>query len=261
MNRLTLALCIGVGVGLFAACPGDPKREICDNKLDDDGNGFIDCADPDCAGQPQCPQPDAGYWGTCAKCGQPCNNQTACLEIGYSYDAPLPECRGGRCVRYADVVDVNLQINTFAWNGFPAPQSVASRFIKKTTIDGGTANCATIAQVASERDAGTGGAIENSGRFTVQGFDVRRITNGSFGVTLSIPFVKVATGGDYLIWEEFWALPPDSMTKLGGGNRLGWGCFEAAADTAPVVKDDNCPGPNSDAGSCRQFRLTMPGPQ
>ena len=31
-----------------------PGNEICDNNLDDDGDGLIDCADPDCASSPNC---------------------------------------------------------------------------------------------------------------------------------------------------------------------------------------------------------------
>ena len=36
------------------ACPGS-LTEICDNGLDDDGDGLIDCYDPDCAGDGACP--------------------------------------------------------------------------------------------------------------------------------------------------------------------------------------------------------------
>ena len=36
------------------ACKNRPKVEICDNKQDDTGNGLIDCADPICANAPAC---------------------------------------------------------------------------------------------------------------------------------------------------------------------------------------------------------------
>ena len=50
---LTLAWTIG-------ACGGDDdgsskeKKEICDNQLDDDGDGATDCNDTDCATDPAC---------------------------------------------------------------------------------------------------------------------------------------------------------------------------------------------------------------
>lgn len=44
---------------LTAACDGTPPppppaTEICDNLIDDDGDGLIDCADPDCGSDPSC---------------------------------------------------------------------------------------------------------------------------------------------------------------------------------------------------------------
>ena len=32
----------------------DPKKEVCDNKIDDTGNGLVDCKDPDCKKNPMC---------------------------------------------------------------------------------------------------------------------------------------------------------------------------------------------------------------
>lgn len=47
---------------LSAACDGTPPPavEICDNGTDDDGDGLVDCDDPDCGGNPACVEP-----GTC----------------------------------------------------------------------------------------------------------------------------------------------------------------------------------------------------
>ena len=269
-HRRLLAGALLVSALLLAlgSCSGVQKREVCDNSLDDDGNGLADCADPDCAGQPQCPLPDAGYWGTCSKCGQACVDQAACLQQGYSHDSPLPFCVGGRCVSYDDAVDVHVRLDTMnTWAGLGiSPQTVATRFIKKTALDGSAVSCNTIKAVATTTTPpwtqDKAGLIESIGRFQIQGFDTRRLINPQLGQGVSINYVKVNLGGDFLIWEEFWAGPPDSVTKLGSGNRLGWGCFEAPADTTPVLREDHCPSGVSDAGgNCRQFRLTMPGPQ
>lgn len=55
---------LGLGLLLGAGCSDSAtatKKEVCNNFLDDDGNGLIDCADPACAGQGNCaPQPDKG---------------------------------------------------------------------------------------------------------------------------------------------------------------------------------------------------------
>lgn len=40
--------------GCSASPPPPPAQEICDNGLDDDGDGLIDCADPDCGSDPSC---------------------------------------------------------------------------------------------------------------------------------------------------------------------------------------------------------------
>jgi hypothetical protein len=42
-----------------ARCPTAPvAQEICDNEIDDDGDGLIDCADPSCSGYGDCPITD-----------------------------------------------------------------------------------------------------------------------------------------------------------------------------------------------------------
>ncbi|MDY0002813.1 MAG: hypothetical protein RBU30_16060 [Polyangia bacterium] len=58
MHRtVTIIISLLLGLGL-AACPGKEIKqtdpEICANGMDDDGDGLIDCADPDCAQNPAC---------------------------------------------------------------------------------------------------------------------------------------------------------------------------------------------------------------
>jgi hypothetical protein len=38
---------------VLAGCPV-VKKEICNNGIDDDGDGRVDCADADCADDPAC---------------------------------------------------------------------------------------------------------------------------------------------------------------------------------------------------------------
>ena len=47
-----------------ARCPTAPvPQEICDNGIDDDGDGLIDCEDPSCSGYASCPVLEAGVSG------------------------------------------------------------------------------------------------------------------------------------------------------------------------------------------------------
>jgi hypothetical protein len=47
-----LALTMAAGI-VLAGCPV-VKKEICNNGIDDDGDGRVDCADADCADDPAC---------------------------------------------------------------------------------------------------------------------------------------------------------------------------------------------------------------
>ena len=40
--------------GVQFCCQGEPPREICNNGEDDNGNGLVDCDDPECFGHPAC---------------------------------------------------------------------------------------------------------------------------------------------------------------------------------------------------------------
>ncbi len=245
---LTLAL---------SACSADPKREICGDGIDNDGNGLADCADLDCTGQPQCAPPD---YGSCAKCSQTCSVQSACVT-SYLDERPIPQCISGHCTAVEKFVQPRVDLNTRDnWQGLSLqPASGSTRFIKKYANDGSPVTCATVAAVAADRNAP--GAIEASGTLIVQGLDVTRVTNPMLGQGITYAFVNTQTGGDYLIWTELWGGPPNSNTKLPSGRRFGYGCYETGPNVAPVVPEDNCPSTTSDAGTCRVFRLVMPPPE
>lgn len=257
-------LAAALGAALCLGCSsGDAKRETCGNGLDDDGNGLVDCADPDCAGQTQCVgNMDAGYFGTCLKCGNTCADQSGCVSYGYVDDRPIPYCTTGRCTALESFVQVRVFLDTKDnWAGLGvSPQSGATRFIKKKALDGSDVTCARVAATASDKTKPQ--AIEDSKLYSMQGVDVTRITNPQLGQGITYTFVNSQTGGDYLLWAELWGGPPNSTTKYPSGNRLGWGCFEAAADVGgPITASDNCPSTTSDAGTCRVYSLKMPGPE
>lgn len=249
--------------GLAACSPTSQPREICGNGLDDDHNGLIDCADPDCAGQDNCPRYDAGFFGTCGKCGTTCTGpQSQCvstLPAGWLTDTPLPVCVVGRCQALEQAVQVRVELDArTTWGGTsPAPRSLAIRFIKKVAADGSPVTCATIAANNGSRLPAAVTQLEDGNKFVFQGVDTYPVSNAQLGQVVSLPYVNVATGGDYLVYVEFWYGDRDGATKLPTLNRAGWGCIDAAS-LSPIVASDNCPAPGSDAGTCRIFSLPMP---
>ena len=265
MNKKILVVALAAfSLGALYACSGNtPKREVCSNGVDDDGNGLIDCADPDCAGQADCiGNMDAGYFGECEKCGNVCGGQEECQSYNYIDDRPIPYCLQGRCTALETFVQVRVQMDTKQnWSGLGvSPASGSTRFIKKTARDGSAVTCARVAATASDKTKPA--AIEDSKEYVEQGLDVTRITNPMLGQGITYAFVNTQTGGDFLIWSELWGGPPNSSTKLPTGNRLGWGCYEAVAQVGgPITTEDNCPSTTSDAGTCRVFTLVMPAPQ
>lgn len=264
--RVLVACLVAAGVGALYACgPSSSAREVCDNGVDDDGNGLADCADPDCAGQPACvgnTGGDAGWYGSCPKCGTACTTQEECQSGRYLDDRPIPYCQASKCVAYESFIQVRMQMDTKStWSGVTvSPGSGSTRFIKKTARDGSTVDCARVAATASDNEKPR--AIEDSLEYTVQGLDVTRITNPQLGQGITYAYVNTQTGGDFLIWSELWGGAPDSDTKLPKGRRLGWGCYEKAADVGgPLVPDDNCPSGTNSSGNCRVFNLVLPGPR
>jgi hypothetical protein len=241
----------------FVACGGDAVREICGDGIDNDRNGFTDCNDRDCAGQPACTPPD---YGLCAKCSKPCTVQPDCVT-SYMDERPVPYCTAGVCTALQTFIQPRIELDTHLnWSGLTlSPQSASTRFIKKVANDGSVVNCARMATIAADRNAS--GAIEASGTVIIQGLDVTRVTNPMLGQGINFSFVNTQTGSDYLIWVELWGGPPDPSTKLPTGRRFGYGCFEDAASTPALTINDNCPSTTSDAGVCKIFRLAMPGPE
>jgi hypothetical protein len=248
----------------LAGCSSTPKMaELCHNGIDDDGNGLSDCLDPACANDTGCQQQntDSGYYGTCPKCGQICADQTACLHTSYAFDNPLAACSSGHCQSFATGIVVAMQLDTLAYTGLVAKlQSMNTRFVSASAADGSPVDCAALAAAAPGKTSADAAQIETSGKFNLVGYDVAKV-NANAGDIVLQPFMNVSTGGNYVLWVELWAGPPDTNTKLPTGNRLGWGCFDSGALVAPIVETDNC-DPTVDAGNtCRQFHVVMPAPQ
>jgi hypothetical protein len=62
---------VNLHTALGGGAPPPPEVEICDDGIDNDGDGLIDCADPDCSAAPNCaspppPPPSVGVFVDCA---------------------------------------------------------------------------------------------------------------------------------------------------------------------------------------------------
>jgi len=246
--------------GLSCGPPAKP-HEICYNGIDDNGDGLIDCADPECAFLPEC---QSNYYGTCPRCSSACTVQRECIRPeGWVYEQPLAICRNNVCTAWDKAIQVRIELDTHTtWAGFqPPPRSVLTRFIKKAAADGSVVDCSVVAAAAPGKLPADVLQLETSDRFVLQGFDVYGLSNPQLGQGISLPLVNVSTGSDYLLYIEFWYGPRDGTTKLPTLNRAGWGCFDDPAVTTQLFPSDNCQSTTSDAGTCRTFRLLMPGPQ
>lgn len=253
---------LGVCV-VLAACPAPStnSKEVCDNQIDDDGNGLLDCADTACQLETLCQsKTDGGEFGLCQRCGQVCQQQADCLQLPYYLDEPLPQCRAGRCEALLEGIRIRFEVDTTAWNGMGTKlRALNTRFILKKSLDGKMVSCDTLKVLASSKAAQDANQIERSGQLNLLGYDVAPI-NASPGEVIIQPFLPVGTGSDFLIWTEIWAGPPDSDSKLPTGNRLGFGCYESGAVVAPILTEHHWPGASGQPKS-RTIRVVMPSPQ
>jgi hypothetical protein len=227
-----------------------PLVEICGDFLDNDSDGGTDCADLTCAADPVCAL-DAG---TCSTCSQPCATQNACVpNSDYHGTTPLPLCTLSVCTSREDFVRVKVALNAGAgWNGLATyPKSGVSRFIKTTALDGTPVTCATLESFTATNTAAN--AIETSGLFNVQGYDVQGVS-GFSGGGLTFNNVNTETGGDYLVWLELWTQAVNGSTWYPNGVRRGHGCLAAVG--SPIVSTEGC----DTGGSCRAFTVSIPNP-
>ena len=245
-----------------------PPKENCLNGIDDDGNGLVDCADSACFADPACRTTDAGYYGACAKCGQPCVKPQDCFANGWN-DGPLPQCLGTRCSALLQGIQLRFEVDSTAYRGLSIPPktSMNTRFVMKAALDNSTVGCATLEGVASSKLQADADQIERSNRFNFLAYDVTPVV-ATGGTTFSQPFLNVGTGSNFIIWTEWWSAPPDSNTKLPSGTRMGWGCFESGPEVAEIKPEHHWPtgtlpdgGPAGPTPTSRTIRVVLPNPQ
>ena len=141
----------GAGTLNITSAGGGPGAENCTNGTDDDGDGLVDCADPDCANDPAC----GGGGGQGDECSDPLlavvgSNPVDTTGMSDSAD-PFDDlaCTGTFLgVMFAD-----------AWYQFTAPVSGTATVATCDTIDfdsdlvAYTGTCGALTQVACNGDA------------------------------------------------------------------------------------------------------------
>jgi hypothetical protein len=87
------------GTGGSGGTGGTGAFEICDDGLDNDLDGLMDCGDPDCAGMPPCPCASGcqqGFVCCAGKCADILTDPKNCGGCGISC-APGEKCSAGAC--------------------------------------------------------------------------------------------------------------------------------------------------------------------
>jgi hypothetical protein len=266
---------IGVAGAIAWACsPGvKPPTEICDNGVDDDNNGGVDCKDVNCFESPLCKDAldggyDAGYFGACGRCGSSCSKQSECLASqngteGWLVTDPLPFCVDGgtalKCTSFNPPLRLRLEVDTQNWTGSSVViRSMNVRVISKKAIDGSAVSCASVDALASGTSAQDADQIERSGKFNLLSWDTAAVSC-SPGTKCTEPFLPIQTGSNYLVWVELWAGPRDGVTKLPTGLRLGKpACVESGAEVAEILPTDGYAADGG--GTARTIRILMPTP-
>lgn len=249
-----------LAVLLLTACSGTTLREVCNNGIDDDGNGKTDCDDADCAGTTSC-DGDAGYWGPCAKCGTACTRQSDCISESFLNDQPTPQCASQKCQQFNERVQtyVELDLTNYSCCGNLIQNgSWSVRLIKKSAQDGSPVTCQTVSAAAMGTMTADADQIERSARFQLLSLDTGPLP-AQFGNRVTLYFVNMATGSDFLIWLELWSLPRDATTHLPTGRRWAPLCIESGPNVAPLTSADACFAAG-DAGTCRRFAVQPPFP-
>lgn len=250
---IVAAVCLVLG-----GCGTPPEKvdpEICTNGIDDDKNGFADCADSACFTNAACESGQVIECTTQAACigGKPYDYFTRGMDPtdgGTATLRPIPICTGQKCVVADGQVSVRIDVKTNAYIGLTI-NSVNTRFVKKAAVDGAPVTCATLTEVAGS-NAAAADAIEASNKFNLQGWDLRSTSQGTPGGTAISLNMDVNTGADFLIWVELWSGKVDSNVDLPTGKRYGFACVETGLPVDEVTAADH---------NVRAISITMPTPQ
>ena len=244
---LAALLCaVGTACGTDGGEDGGTKVEDCSNGVDDTGNGLTDCDDPACASEAAC------------GAGDQCLSQTACFSANKKYSDyinntdPMPQCVQKKCETPEANADVNFYITKNFIGTSIIVNSVNTRFVKKLDLNGEPVTCAQLEQVASSNAPEGADAIEKTGKYNLQAYDVTNIQGDNASRAIEIPLMNVMTGSDFIIWTELWSGKKGTNSGLPTGKRYAWGCVESGPHVAEVKPSDH---------GTRNISVNIPKPQ
>ena len=276
---LLLALAASSGAALLPGCDdgeggaggddggqggggGAPSSELCDNGIDDDANGQIDCLDAGCAADE-----------SCRIGGNECSAQIPDCE-GDLNGSINQICAGGTCAAAGPIQpDATLRRgNVIVQNQLDGvrPDLVRSFLVRvyhPSRPDGSTLTCADLAAMADREDpAQVNVILRVTGGVSQQG---ATIAAPAFGAPVS------EEGQPFLVHTTFYSADRDTLTAEPRGEFVGLGCEQGVVipegeyvqDEAHTVgvavkpicdpANDTCPAPKTclvGARICRDQR-------
>jgi hypothetical protein len=192
--------------------------------------------------EPQCSD---GGTGACPTQVSQCSKQSDCFGSdtfdNYNYrTTAMPECLNQMtCSSSGQGIQIHFQANR---QGFINAEvgSLTTRIIKKVAVDGTPVDCARIEQLASSSDAKDAAALDTSGLFNYQAWDVIPVGPPVGDTPIYNPFLHVTTGDNFVIFTELWSGKPDSNTGLPTSTRFGYACVDSGDAVAAIAPaDDN----------------------
>jgi hypothetical protein len=203
------------GADMRGADMGKPGQEICNNGLDDDDNGLIDCADPACANDPFCRSTDMaqtcddGHGGIdCNKPGcntlPPCLHQTCNPEIEYGAVTPHDYDQ----TRTFDTRGATAEYSTCAFPG-------GSARVGEFTVDG-----ATDVRLDFQQPAGAAHVISIERAGFGQACDANPVTCLKVGEasTFTHTFSGLPAGTYYIIVQSYPGTQGATTVRLSTGH-------------------------------------------
>ncbi|MBI5548371.1 MAG: hypothetical protein HY901_31195 [Deltaproteobacteria bacterium] len=202
---------------LSLKAPEVPKETLCTDLVDNDGDGTLDCDDPDCAPETVCAVPEPTPCTAQRECGSIVNELvTKCCLEGKCV-AP------GRATHWGEPVLAGINLD-LAFNstltGSQKPKSLVVRFLYPKKIDGSPLTCAEVIGKVSDNtknceDQSTRSRIDTNPSLNQVYralFPLDFAGCGGTSCQFSMPaiFVPAADTVSYILYGEAWYGPRDS---------------------------------------------------
>ena len=171
------------------------EGNYCSNGLDDDGNGFIDCSDPACAGDPACFAPIPPQSQCTAFAGNP-DQKNLCCSDNSTNGQPLLDCLDPDCRTNAAVCSAWTQVlsgNVYAGGGITgtkAPKEAGVSNAAYCLRSNGAIDWTSADAFAVCKESAAGNiplpSMDTKYRNVLGFLDLAGIRNGRYGTVINI---------------------------------------------------------------------------